>query len=413
MGFIKAFAGAVKGTFADQWLDYIEPVAMTSTSAIIFPATKKSQNNGKGENTKGFDNVISDGSKIVVPENMALITLQDGAITGCITEPGGYTFSSNDPNARSLFAGDGIFASTLGASWEKFKYGGMPSSQQYALYINLRVIPGNKFGTQEPVRWMDNFFETQVGGVLRGSYNIQVIDPISFLKNAAGAEYMMPEPRIFDMEDMDNKNANQFFVDFIAVLKPALQNYASTKARENPDVSSVESIMSDTMGLAKVVGDTVEEKCQWKSLKGVDVVAVNIESFDYDEQTKELLAEVQQDDKEIRKAKRMGQAYANNPGMMAAAAGQAMQNAAANPNGAMMGFMGMNMAQAAGGNMMGAYGQPAAQPAQPVAGAVVGGAAPAAAEDPTAKIMEAKKLLDAGAISEEEFNQLKSKYLGL
>ena len=403
MGFIKAFTGALSGTFADQWLDYIEPVAITSDSAVIFPATKKSQNAGKGENTKGYDNVISDGSKIVVPENVALITFQDGAITGCITEPGGYTYSSSDPNARSLFAGDGIFASTLGASMEKFKYGGIPSSQQYALYVNLRPIPGNKFGTKEPVRWMDNFFETQVGGVLRGSYTIKVLDPISFLKNAAGAEYMLPEPKIFDMDDMDNKYASQFFVDFVSVLSQALQNYASTKARENPDLSSIESIKSDTIGLAKSMSDTVEQQYQWKSNKGVEIVAVNVESFDYDEQTKELLADVQQDDKEIRKAKRMGQAYANNPGMMAAAAGQAMQNAAANPNGAMMGFMGMNMAQAAGGNMMGAFAQPA-----PAAGAP---AAPA--EDPTAKILEAKKLLDAGAISQEEFDQIKSKYLGL
>lgn len=44
----------------------------------------KSVNSGRGENYKGNANIITNGSKIVVPENTALITMQDGAITGVI-----------------------------------------------------------------------------------------------------------------------------------------------------------------------------------------------------------------------------------------------------------------------------------------------------------------------------------------
>ena len=81
-----------------------------------------------------------------------------------------------------------------------------------------------------------------------------------------------------------------------------------------------------------------------------------------------------------------------------------------------MAFMGMGM-NAAGG-MMGAMQQPNNSSSyQPNFGAQqpVASEAPqeSAQEDPTEKLLNAKKLLDAGAISEEEYNKLKSQYLGL
>ena len=124
MGFIQAFKGALSGTFADQWKDFYLPRAGITSTTAVFQAVPKSQNNGRGENYKGNENIISNGSKIIVPEGTALITLQDGAITGCIAEPGGYEFKSDDVNSQSLFAGDNVFASTLKSTWEKFKFGG-------------------------------------------------------------------------------------------------------------------------------------------------------------------------------------------------------------------------------------------------------------------------------------------------
>ena len=41
MGFIKAFAGALGGTFADQWKDFIVPRSDVPATAAIFGAEKK------------------------------------------------------------------------------------------------------------------------------------------------------------------------------------------------------------------------------------------------------------------------------------------------------------------------------------------------------------------------------------
>ena len=98
MGFIKAFTGALGGTFADQWKEFIVPQDDVPATAAIFKAVTKNTDGDRGQNTKGSTNIITNGSKIVVPEGTALITMQDGAITGCIAEPGGYTYSSTDQN---------------------------------------------------------------------------------------------------------------------------------------------------------------------------------------------------------------------------------------------------------------------------------------------------------------------------
>ena len=102
------------------------PRSDVPATAAIFGAERKETDNGRGSNTKGSENIITNGSKIVVPEGTALITMKDGAITGCITEPGGFVYSSDDQNSKSFFAGDGIISSTLKTSWERFKFGGVP-----------------------------------------------------------------------------------------------------------------------------------------------------------------------------------------------------------------------------------------------------------------------------------------------
>ena len=221
---------------------------------------------------------------------------------------------------------------------------------------------------------------------------------------------------------MDNDYTEELFNNVVASLSQSLQTYASTKARENNDLSSIESIKSDTFGLAKAMSDTVEAVYQWRTNKGIEIVNTSIIGFDYDEPTKELLADFQQDDREVRKAKRMGAAYsANMPGMMAAATGESMKSAAANENGAMAGFMGFGMAQQQGASVLNTVmqqqpmQQPAPQPQEQPTPAPQAQETQAQApqEDPYEKLAKMKKLLDDGVITQEEFDQAKAKLLGI
>jgi membrane protease subunit (stomatin/prohibitin family) len=402
MGFIKAFAGALKGTFADQWKDFYTPKTGVSETAAIFQAVPKAQNNGVGENTKGFANIISNGSKIVVPEGTALITLQDGAITGFIAEPGGYEYKSNDPNSQSIFAGDGILSPLIKSSWEKVKFGGQPGAEQTAFYINLKEIAGNKFGTPETIYWNDSFLETKAGGMARGSYSIKIVDPLLFVKNYVPVKYLQPGAPTYDFADMDNESANQLFDEFVATI-PAAVTKASIDAKAE-GMDTMDFISVNKAKFSDVMDAELETEHNWSTNRGIKVENINM-LINYDQPTQELLAEVRTDDKEIRKAKKMGSAYSDNmAGMMAAASGEAMKNAASNEGGAMLGFMGMGMAQQQGANMLGTVSN--MQQQAPAAGAP-------AAEDPTEKLLNAKKLLDAGAITQEDYDKLKSQILGI
>lgn len=211
MGFIQAFAGALSGTFADQWKDYYGPLPNPSATAGVFPGVPMGVNAGRGANYKGSENVITNGTRIIVPEGTALVTIQDGSITGIITQAGGYEYNTDNPNAKSIFAGDGIVDSLIKTSFERFKFGGVPASQQLVFYVNLKEIPNNRFGTQSEIYWDDAFFGTQVGAVTRGTYTLKILDPILFLKNFVPVKYLVSDAPQFDFADMDNDAGAQLF----------------------------------------------------------------------------------------------------------------------------------------------------------------------------------------------------------
>ncbi len=385
MGFIKAFTGAIGGTFADQWKDYYVPMANIPGTAAVFQAVPQGTNNGRGSNTKGSENIISNGSKIVVPEGTALITLQDGAITGLITEPGGFIYTSEDSSAKSIFAGDGIISSTISQSWERFKFGGQPASQQLAFYVNLKEIPNNRFGTQSEIYWDDAYLNAQVGAITRGTYTIKITDPLLFVKNFVPAEYLQPDAPIFDFADMDNDAGAQLFNEVVSSLSAAFSNYTNDPSKGN----RITKIQGDQIGFAKSLSQAVEEGYSWKTDRGLEIVKVAIQAIEYDEDTKKLLSDV-------KKADALSGARGNS--FMQQSVARGMQAAGENPNGGTgaMAFMGMGL-NAVGG-AVGGLQQPVNQPKQ---------------EDPFEKLSKLKKMLDAGLITQEDYDEQKKKILGV
>lgn len=415
MGFIQAFRGAMGGTLADQWKDFYGPMPGVSATAAVFPGYPMGVNNNRGANYKGNENVITNGTKVIVPEGTALVTIQDGAITNIITEVGGYEYRTNDPNSQSIFAGDGIIDSLVKASWEKFKFGGIPATNQLLFYVNLKEIPNNRFGTQSEIYWDDAFFGTQVGAITRGTYTIKIIDPILLIKNFVPVKYLISGAEPFDLSDMDNEAAEQLFNEVVGSLSAAFSNYTNDPSRGN----RITRIQGDQIGFAKSLSLAVEEGYQWKSSRGLEIEKTAILAIEYDEDTKALLSDVKKAD-----------ALSGNRGnaFFQQAAARGLQSAGENGGGANMAFMGLGMNAA--GNMMTGTKQPETPSSyQPNFGAAQGGLNQGqntaqvqqndspqqnqGQQDPTEKLIQMKKLLDAGVITEEEFKKIKFDLLGL
>lgn len=409
MGFIKAFSGALGGTFADQWKDFYGPRQGVPATAALFQAVPQGTNAGRGENYKGSENIITNGSKIIVPEGTALITIQDGQITGMIAEPGGFEFRSDDPNSKSVFSGDGILASTIGQSWERFKFGGQPGSQQLAFYINLKEIPNNKFGTQSEIYWDDAYLNAQVGAVTRGTYTLKIVDPLLFVKNFVPQQYLQPNAPVFDFADMDNDAGNQLFNEVVGTLSAAFSNYTNDPSRGN----RIAKIQGDQVGFAQAMSQAVEDAYQWKSGRGLEIVRTTLAAIEYDEDTKALLSDV-------KKADALSGARGNS--FMQQSVARGMQAAGENGGGSGMAFMGMGMQ--AGSGMMQGMQQPTQTAQNPFIN--VGGQAQQAPQeqpqqaqpqaqqvDPYEELKKAKELLDAGIITQEDFDAKKKSLLGI
>lgn len=425
MGLIKAFAGALGGAFADQWKDFLTPPDGLSPTAAIFPAVARGQDAGRGSNTKGSEHIITNGSRIVVPEGYGLMTFQDGQLTAFVGEPGGFIWASGDPNSRSMFAGDGFFASTLGTSWERFKFGGAPGSEQLAFYVNLKEIPNNRFGTQSEIYWDDAFLGTQVGAVTRGTYTLRIVDPILFVKGFVPLTYYGRNPQVFDFSDLNNDAGSQLFNEVVGSLAAAFSHYTNDPSKGN----RIAGIQGDSIGFAQSLSAAVEEGYRWTSDRGLTIVKVALQAIEYDEDTRALLSDV-------KKADALGGARGNS--FMQQAAARGIQAAGeSGGGGAGMAVLGMGMA-AAGGAVSGLQQQPhppqgyqaPGYPQQPPPGyqqpyppqgyqqpgyppqAPPPPPAPAA-EDPVAKLTQLKSMLDQGLITQADYDAAKAKALGL
>ncbi len=415
MGFIEAFTGALGGSFADQWVDFYTVPSGVSATAGICPAVKQQTNAGRGSNTKASENIITNGSKIVVPEGFAVVTFENGAITGFIAQPGGYIYTNDTSvHAQSFFTGGGLIDSVITNSWERFKFGGIPGDQQLAFYVNLKEIPNNRFGTQSPIYWDDSYLGAQAGAVTRGTYTLYISDPILFVKGYVPAQYIVQNAVPFDFADFDNPAAEQLFNEVVQSLSAAFSKYTNDPNQNH----RITNIQSDSVGFAQSLSSAVEENYQWKTSRGLEIVKTALQAVEYDETTRALLADVQKAD---ALAGSRGNAF------LQQSVARGIEAAGSSEGGAIgLGMMGMGIGAATGvgggiqqpntpatGNPFVAEQQAAAAAAAQAAQAPIPVAAAPVAADPYEELTKLKGLLDAGIITQADFDTKKAQLLGL
>lgn len=389
MGLIKATIGAVGGTLADQWKDFFTVPADIEPTAALFPAELMGTNAGRGSNTKASQAIITNGSRIVVPEGYGLLLFEEGELTAFASEPGGYIWNSDDPNSKSIFAGDKWSTSLVRQSWERFKFGGRPGAQQLALFVTLKELPNNRFGTQSEIYWDDAYFNAQVGATTHGTYTVSIVDPIVFAKQWVPATYLQAQ-EVFDFTDRDNAAATQLFTEVVGSLAAAFSSYTNDANRDH----RITKIQQDSVGFALSLSQAVEDAYQWRSTRGLAIQTVTIIGIEYDEATKVLLESVQRAD-----------ALAGSRGNANLQASIAAGMEAAGEDGGADGILGLGIA----GGSIGLQGL--MQPPTPPQDA--SGGSEQTEQDLVTKLETLKRALEAGLIDQAEHDAAKAKALGL
>jgi membrane protease subunit (stomatin/prohibitin family) len=360
MGLIKAALGSVNQVIGDQFKEFITCPEVSND--VVIQRGVVSHGDANRTYTEG---VITNGSGIVVPNGMAMMIVDNGKIVEFTAEDGTYTYdTSSEPSIFTGGFGNGLLESikTIGS---RITYGGQAAKDQRVYYVNTKLIPGLTYGSQQPVMIKDPIYQS-VRVTYNGMYAVKVVDPAILIANLVGSnpKDTLTLNDIFTSEGNTSMLKQQF-------AQNVGQAISQLMTQKNVSFVEIQNYQSDITTLMNQLLDA-----SWRANYGIGVgdVTININA------TEDSLKIMQEMDAEIAKTARLGQVYANNmAGTMAAATATAMNSAASNDNGAMMGFMGMGMAQQQGANVlntaMGVQQQPQAgeAPVQPAPGQAFAG----------------------------------------
>lgn len=325
MGLLKAGAGAVGGVLADQWREYFY---CDSLAPDVLMTKGKKRTSGRSSNTKGEDNIISNGSAIAVNDGQCMMIVEQGKVVDVCAEPGEFVYdSSTEPSIFYGKLGENL-KKTFAAIGRRFTFGGDTGKDQRVYYFNIKEIVGNKYGTASPVpfRVVDKNVGLDVDIAIRchGEYSYRIMDPVLFYTNVAGNV-----EALYTRDKIDS----QLKTELLTALQPAFAKISDMGIRYS-------ALPGHTMELADALNDVLSKK--WSELRGIAIVSFGVNSVTASEEDENMIKQMQRSG--AFRDPNMAAAY------LVGAQAEAMQSAAKNEGaGPVMAFAGMNLAGGAGG----------------------------------------------------------------
>ncbi|WP_458413058.1 SPFH domain-containing protein [Schinkia sp. CFF1] len=374
MGFIKALSNSVGGVFADQWKELITAGQFDEHTAVA-PGILKMNNNGRGVNKHGLMDVISNGSKIFIPENTAAFIFDQAGIENIITTPGVYEYQDGE---ESVFNGEDIVASIFKQVKDRIGYGGIPSSEKRIAFVNLREIRDIKFGTRGPQVYNDLYYGCDLEIYAYGGFSIKIVDPENFIKSFVPANV---NSYSFDNPKVRAQVLSEFVQSFIVAL-----NSLSTTYR-------ISQLPSQAVEISKRIAEDPYNAGTWKERFGFELVKVAVENIEFSPESRELVNQFSANKMNMRAYEDVSQRASNIAAQQKIA--QGIQDNGLGDGGAIL--FGMNMAQ-----NIGPQGQPASTPSSSMS-----------FDEQIETLKKLKELVDMGVLTQEEFDAKKKEIMGL
>lgn len=180
MGFISNIAGTLSDSVSSELKDqYLETFRTDSLGQNIL--VKRAQRlNARGRN-QGDGEVISAGSKIIIPEGTYALMYDNGRIADCAMEPGIYTW--NNSSSASIFTGN--IKGVMGDVFNRFKFAGEVATIQRIYYVNGLEIMNQTCADYLTVPYPDPVYGNLYFN-FRLMFSFRIVDPVKFFKCTGG-----------------------------------------------------------------------------------------------------------------------------------------------------------------------------------------------------------------------------------
>ncbi len=370
MGIVQAFTGSLSGTLGDQWKDIITAGIFDEHTAIS-PAVRKSKVSGNMVSQGQTNGVISNGSKIYVPENTAAIIFSESGIEEVITEAGGYEYQRGQ---STLFNGDSLEESIFKQVKSRIGFGGLSSEEKQIAFINLREIRDIKFGTRGAQVYNDLFYETDLEIFAYGSFTIQIRDAAKFVKNFVPANVIY-----YSFNDIQVRS--QILSEFLQSFTVVLNSLSSTYR--------ISQLPSQANTISEMVAGDSSNAGTWEDRFGFEIVKVSIENIEFTPDSRELVKQYSSNKMNIKAYDNISQKTSNIAAQQKIAQG-VLENGLGNVGGM---IFGANTAQGLGPN---------AETSKTMS-----------FDDQIEMLKKLKDLVDAGILTDEEFNSKKKEIMNL
>lgn len=385
MGIFDAAFDSIGGVLADQWKDIVTAPAFDEHT-VVAPGIRKNSQNGRGAN-RGAEDILSNGSLIFIPEGTAAFVFSQAGIEQVITAPGGFEYRDGQ---ASVFdeqdrRGKGIGKILLDEAAERVGFSGMSTDEKRVAFVNLHEIRGLRFGTRGPLAYNDLFYGTDLEIYAYGSFSVQVSNPELLVRNFLPAN-------VFSYSLNDPKARTQLLAEFLHSFISAV-NALSASYR-------ISQLPSQTSAIAAQIISEDDNAGTWETRFGLKLVSVAVENIEFSEQSRELVRQFSEKKMGVRAYEGVSQQAANVAAQQMIAEG--VRDNGLGDGGGML--FGMNLASA-----LNPQNASAAAAAAPAPEAVTG----RSLDEQIETLRKLKDLLDAGILSQEEFDVKKREVLGL
>lgn len=322
MGLLKAAFSSISSTLKDQYKDYYYCESLPNHVLI----KKGQRHDTKAGSNHALDNVISDGSTIVVNAGQALLVVENGKVIDISLEEGVYTWQTG--TTPSIFTGNlpTSIKESIKDMISRITYGGEPARDQRVYYVNIKEIINNKFGSSSPVSYRDPVY---LAIYIRyyGIFSFKILNPVLFYTNIAG-----------NVEDeyTTDQMIDTCYSEFYSALDSVLSNFGdgglNLQFNEIPRKQEELSTRMETM---------LDE--DWLQKRGMLIISVGIDKVTPDEKSQ---AKIDKRDEDLFKrsdSQFYGEQQTASKGLMTQAGAEALVEAAKNESGALNGGIGVGV----------------------------------------------------------------------